>query len=160
MSEFREMQAALMERMPFQKQKTEKAFSVMNQEMQDFLVNYIRLYGKAGISIPDIADSYAMFLRETMKEQIYFSKHKKYRYRTYEEVKDKVYNNPDFMRKYMVGLELSTVLWPNHVAIYEFFQQFIDTCVSTRGGTWKSELDMACFAELRSGRTNGDSTTL
>lgn len=134
MNEIQEIQAALVERLPFQKQKTEKAFSIMSQEMQDFLANYIRLYGKAGISIPDIADSYAMFLRETMKEQVYFSKHKEYRYRTYGEVKDKVYNNPDFMRKYMVGLGLSTVLWPNHVAIYDFFKRFIDTCASTRGG--------------------------
>jgi 2-polyprenyl-3-methyl-5-hydroxy-6-metoxy-1,4-benzoquinol methylase len=54
-------------------------------------------------------------------EQIYFRRHKKYRYSTFKEVADQVYYDDEYMKKYMYGLALTYFLWPNHVAMQEFF---------------------------------------
>lgn len=133
MNVLEELQLALIKKMPFQKKKLEELFCNLDEDLQVFLLEYIHLYADMGISVADIAEAYAMLQRETMKEQMFFSKHRKYRYSTYEEVRSKVYDNPDFMQNYMIGLGLSTVLWPNHSEIYRFFRKFIDNNQQKKG---------------------------
>ena len=53
-------------------------------------------------------------------EQIYFKRHKKYRYSTFKEVANQVYFDAEYMKKYMYGLALTYFFWPNHVAMQEF----------------------------------------
>ena len=134
MNDLSDLRNALECRLPFHKKKLEKMFHEIDHELQEFLRGYILLYDRMGVSVGDIAEAYAMLLRETMKEQIFFSKNQHYRYSTYEEVRSQVYDNPDFMKKYMMGLGLSTVLWPSHIAIYKFFRNFINDSDYQNGG--------------------------
>ena len=76
-----------------------------------------------GASLPYLSASYDLFVRDTMREQMFFARHKRYRYSTYEEVSTKVYFDAEYMSKYMYGLAVSTFLWPNHRLMSEYFQR-------------------------------------
>src|SRR5262249_17338183 len=54
-------------------------------------------------------------------EQVYFRRHKSYRHSRFEEVAGSVYFDDGYMRRYMHGLAVSTFLWPNHLAMRDFF---------------------------------------
>src|SRR5262249_47078852 len=91
-------------------------------------------------------------------EQIYFKRHKKYRYSTFKEVADQVYYDDEYMKKYMYGLALTYFLWPNHVALQEFFVRSFPR--GQRGNYLEIGLGHGYYlrraAELRnSARTNG-----
>ena len=57
-----------------------------------------------------------------MKEQMYFSRHKRYRHSCYQEVEQLVYLRAPYMKQYMYGLAISTFLWPNHRQMNGFFE--------------------------------------
>ena len=79
------------------------------------------------VSLSALAESYAFLVRETLKEQLYFKRNKKYRYSKYSEVSESIYNNNLYMQKYMTGLAISSFLWPNHIRIKRFFENIIKT---------------------------------
>jgi 2-polyprenyl-3-methyl-5-hydroxy-6-metoxy-1,4-benzoquinol methylase len=85
------------------------------------LSTYITFFSENGKAIPYIAECYNSLVRDTINEQFYFIKNKKYRFSTFSEVKSEVYFNDDFMEKYMIGLGISTFLWPQHLKIHRFF---------------------------------------
>lgn len=128
----------LVEKMPFQKNGIIVCFDKMGDDLKRFLAKYILLCQRNNISLAEIADAYAFLLKETMKEQIYFSKYKKYRYKYLSDVLEKVYANAEYMRKYMIGLAISTAIWDNHVKIYQFFRKTMETYNCTRGGVLRS----------------------
>jgi 2-polyprenyl-3-methyl-5-hydroxy-6-metoxy-1,4-benzoquinol methylase len=88
-------------------------------EMLDFYLKYC--LGN-GLSFEFLAEAYDLFAKDTLKEQVFFIKHKHYRFSTYGEVASHVYQNNDFMRKYMYGLALTSFLWPNHLQVFKFFR--------------------------------------
>ena len=83
------------------------------------LINY---YLHHGLTMDDVANSYMTVVDDFLTEQTYFRKNKKYRYSTFNEVKDKVYFSEDYMGRYMVGLSLTQYLWPNHKKLLDFFK--------------------------------------
>jgi 2-polyprenyl-3-methyl-5-hydroxy-6-metoxy-1,4-benzoquinol methylase len=56
-----------------------------------------------------------------MYEQLRFSETGKYSSTSFEEVNNRVYNNPEVMDYFMNGLLLSQVLWKHHYSIFSFF---------------------------------------
>ncbi len=121
---------ALVEKMPSRKnffmQKFDEIIAENGIEKR-FLDRYIANCLENSISIEFMAESYAFIVQETMKEQMYFFKHHHYRFSTYDEVKNRVYNNSEYMKKYMIGLALSTVFWNNHTEIFKFFRRFLNS---------------------------------
>ncbi len=87
------------------------------------LETYISYCHQKGISSEYLAESYLVMVGDTLREQIYFQKHKKYRYSTFAEVANDVYFNNEYMSYYMYAVALSLFLWPNHLALYRYFQQ-------------------------------------
>jgi 2-polyprenyl-3-methyl-5-hydroxy-6-metoxy-1,4-benzoquinol methylase len=69
-----------------------------------------------------VAEAYNTIVRDTLREQMFFRRHGRYRYSRYDEVASSVYLNDDYMTRYMVGLAVTTFLWPNHLAIHRFFR--------------------------------------
>lgn len=92
------------------------------------MANICNFWVGGGYDTADIAGAYLLFLEDTMKETKYFVENKSehYRYSTYGEVADKVYNNAPYMEKYMVGLQLSGYIWSNHMVIHRFFSKLLD----------------------------------
>lgn len=75
-----------------------------------------------------IAQAYLLFVEDTLRETKYFVENNSscYRYSTYEEVADMVYNDEDYMSKYMIGLQLSGYIWVNHLKIHRYFMDFLN----------------------------------
>ena len=85
-----------------------------------------------GETMESLADAYLFLNNMIMKETFYFKKNKRYRHSTVAEVEEDVYNNPDYMEKYMKGLSISDYMWPQHLKMLEFF----DKCLEDVGGAY------------------------
>jgi 2-polyprenyl-3-methyl-5-hydroxy-6-metoxy-1,4-benzoquinol methylase len=105
----------------------------LTEEEKQTLSNYISFFIKDGKSIPYIAECYNTMVKDTVTEQIFFLKNKKYRYSRFSEVESTVYLNDDYMEKYMIGLGVSSFLWPQHLKIHRFF---LDKMPSNNPGTY------------------------
>lgn len=134
MTALAQLEAALCQAAPHHRSRIRHQLALMDAGLRQFLETYVAHCTQAGASCDDMAESYAFLLRETMKEQMYFAKHGTYRYHTQDDVRDRVYRDDGYMTKYMTGLALSTVLWPNHVALYHFFKRFVESDKCPRGG--------------------------
>ncbi|MDD3138168.1 MAG: methyltransferase [Lachnospiraceae bacterium] len=119
------LKCSLKKAIPFQKDKIKNYFDSLDNDLINFLTRYINVCLFNNISIDYMAESYAFILKQTMKEQMYFLKNKQYRYKKYDDVSQEVYNDREFMQKYMIGLGLSTIMWQNHRIMYNFFKDNI-----------------------------------
>lgn len=106
---------------PLQKSFLDDSLKRLSSEELSDLNNYLEYCLSISIDIPYLAKCYDLIVKDTLREQIYFTKHKQYRYSTYDEVASKVYLNDEYMQKYMYGLAITSFLWPNHHAMKEFF---------------------------------------
>lgn len=91
------------------------------QDLEQYANEYVGHLQARGYDLREIASSYSWMCREIIKEQIYFKKYGKYRYKSLDEVLEKVYNDQTYMRKYMIGVGISQVLWRNHHLMYRFW---------------------------------------
>lgn len=96
-----------------------RSMSAADAAMFDWYLDYCLT---RGLALEFLAEAYDLFVRDTVKEQLYFSRCKRYRYGSLTEVQDRVYLQPEYMRKYMYGLALSSFLWPNHREMNRFFE--------------------------------------
>jgi len=106
---------------PLQGQFVEDNIVNLTIEEKQSFASYLHYCQKQDISTAFLASSYDLIVRDTFKEQVYFQRHKQYRYATYAEVAQSVYHSPEYMSKYMYGLALSAYLWPNHREMHNFF---------------------------------------
>ena len=72
-------------------------------------------------------DSYLKMISDFVLEQLRFIETGKYSNTSFEEVNNRVYNNPKVMEYFMNGLLLSQVLWKHHYLIYSFFTKNFPT---------------------------------
>jgi len=93
----------------------------MNNNTINGLSYYFKYCLSCGIKLDFLASCYNTIVADTRFEQIFFMKTKKYRWSRFKEVADNVYYNPEYMKKYMYGLALTSFLWPNHAEIHEFY---------------------------------------
>jgi 2-polyprenyl-3-methyl-5-hydroxy-6-metoxy-1,4-benzoquinol methylase len=99
------------------------ALEAASPETLEQLGAYIDYCQSSGLTIPYLVDCYNTITLDTQIEQIFFRKHKRYRWSRFSEVADNVYFNEQYMKKYMYGLALTAFLWPNHTAMHQFFER-------------------------------------
>ena len=99
--------------------------AVVRLEADDLreLDRYIRFWESCGHDIDNLAASYNLFVKDTLREQMYFKRHGCYRYSRFDEVAASVYFADEYMTPYMLGLGISQYLWPNHLQIKHFFER-------------------------------------
>ncbi len=97
------------------------AFHRLKQNEIDLLENLIIFFHEHKRSTQDLALDYQRIVSDTIEEQKFFRKNKKYRFSSFEEVKKNVYFNSEYMTSYMYGLILTQFLWKNHLEIQRFF---------------------------------------
>jgi 2-polyprenyl-3-methyl-5-hydroxy-6-metoxy-1,4-benzoquinol methylase len=112
----------ILQRNVMQKNYLAASLQSIGDEDLELFSHYLEYCCQRQLSLEFLADAYNLFIRDTMKEQLYFSRHRKYRYSSYREVCDLVYLDPSYMEKYMYGLAVSTFLWPNHREVSRFFE--------------------------------------
>jgi len=102
-----------------------ETLSILTDEEKRELENYLEYYSSRGLSIEFMASCYNVIAKDTLEEQTYFMKNKKYRHSSYAEVQDSVYLNKEYMEKYMYGLMLTGFLWENHVVMNRWYEEKI-----------------------------------
>ena len=108
---------------PMQKGFLQSALTHLTESERVQLEDYIAFCDGQGIPLDYLADSYNLLVNDTRREQMFFARHKRYRYSTFAEVAGSVYLNPAYMDKYMHGLALSGFMWPNHLHMNRFFER-------------------------------------
>lgn len=93
-------------------------------ELQD-LAAYISYGCSIGLTVDYLAECYNLIVKDTLREQTYFQRHKRYRYSSFDEVAAAVYFDDEYMRKYMHGLAITAYLWPNHRELHRYFSATI-----------------------------------
>ncbi|MFQ6023269.1 MAG: class I SAM-dependent methyltransferase [Acidiferrobacterales bacterium] len=110
---------------PLQIPFLESSLSDLKVNEHNSLNAYIEFCLGTNIDIHYLSRCYDLIVKDTLREQIYFQRHKRYRYSSYGDVAESVYHNDDYMRLYMHGLALTSFLWPNHRAMRRFFLEKI-----------------------------------
>ena len=99
----------------------EAAFERLSDEERHELAEYISFCLEDGLDVETLAASYGVIVEDTLREQLYFLRHKEYRHSSFAEVADSVYFDDTYMRHYMHGLALTAFIWPNHLDMQRFF---------------------------------------
>lgn len=108
---------------PMQARALEEVVLSLHQKEKTDLEDYLNFCKSDGISIENLTKAYLTITIDTLREQVFFQRHGKYRYASFKEVADKVYFDPAYMTHYMHGLALTLFLWPNHLEILRFFRK-------------------------------------
>ena len=99
------------------------AIEDLTEEERHGLDTYLAYLAGSGFKLDFVCEAYNTIVRDTVREQIFFRRNGRYRHSTFDEVASSVYLNDDYMSRYMVGLAVTTYLWPNHLAIQRFFRR-------------------------------------
>lgn len=124
---------AILEQNPMHRSFMTAALANVTAEEMGHLDRYIDFCRQRGLTIDYLAECYLTIVGDTLREQIYFQKHKKYRYSSFAEVANNVYFNDEYMSFYMYGLAITSFLWPNHLALFRFFR---DTLPKDKKGAY------------------------
>ncbi len=122
-----ELRASILDLNPLQSDFLQESLQDVAEEELADLNAYIRFGQSQGLTIGYLAECYDLIVKDTLREQMYFQRHGKYRYATFDEVAKSVYFDDDYMRKYMHGLALTAYLWPNHRALHNYFIDALPT---------------------------------
>jgi len=112
---------------PLQSRFIEESLDGASAEELEDLGEYLRYCEVNSLDIPYLAQCYDLIVKDTLREQLYFQRHKRYRYSTFAEVADSVYFDDEYMNKYMHGLAITAWLWPNHREMHRYFERSIPT---------------------------------
>lgn len=102
-------------------------FSKEDEEEFDKLISY---YIQDNIDIKEQCDCYLLILNDTLEETKFFIENGCYRYSSFNEVKNKVYFNENYMKQYMIGLALSSYVWIAHIKVRKYFSQYLQNFTS------------------------------
>ena len=98
-----------------------RSLESMREDTRAELTDYLSYCLSIGLSLEYLAESYNTIVNDTMTEQMFFEENRRYRWSRFDELAHTVYFDDAYMRKYMYGLAITAFLWPNHVALHDFF---------------------------------------
>jgi 2-polyprenyl-3-methyl-5-hydroxy-6-metoxy-1,4-benzoquinol methylase len=110
-----------------------RSLASMREDTRAELTDYLSYCLSIDLSLDYLADSYNTIVNDTFMEQMFFEENNRYRWSRFDELAHSVYFDDKYMRKYMYGLAITAFLWPNHVALHDFF---IRTFPRGRKGTY------------------------
>jgi 2-polyprenyl-3-methyl-5-hydroxy-6-metoxy-1,4-benzoquinol methylase len=93
---------------------------------------YIGFCLSRGLTQQEVCAAYLTIVNDTMREQAYFRKHRRYRFSSFAEVANSVYFDDAYMSRYMYGLAISSFLWPNHLDLLRYFRATLPTARTGR----------------------------
>lgn len=88
---------------------------------ESFFDSYVAQLASEGKDLNFALDCYLKVCNDVMFEQMRFAETGKYTSTSFEEVNERVYDNPEVMSYYMHGLLVSQYLWDHHYKILQFF---------------------------------------
>ncbi len=110
-----------------------KLSSMLDDSENQAFEAIIQFFLNKNETILSLVDAYMLFITDSVKEQMYFFQNGKYKYSSFQDVNDLVYNNPEYMHKYMLGVMFSHYLWVSHLELSRYFKKFIKNNVYNDG---------------------------
>ena len=110
-----------------------RSLASMRADTHAGLTDYLSYCLSVGLTLDYLVESYNTIVNDTLMEQMFFKENKRYRWSRFDELAHTVYFDDTYMRKYMYGLAITSFLWPNHVALHDFF---LSTFPQGRKGTY------------------------
>ncbi len=121
-SHFDRFLGLIYQKAPLQKKKLEKYLGGQTnsffREAEDFTIQYTKYLESQNIAFEYAVDAYLKMCSDMLRCQVSFMRLGKYPVEISKEAFDDVYNNPQEMKSYMIGLAISQFLWASH---YEMF---------------------------------------
>jgi 2-polyprenyl-3-methyl-5-hydroxy-6-metoxy-1,4-benzoquinol methylase len=100
-------------------EQSEKNDNPDQENFREFLAH--RIVDTLGTDLRAHVTDYKTMCDGFLEEEIYFRRNGQYRNNSFREVQKFVYDNPSYMQSYMNGLLISSVLFHNHYASFEYF---------------------------------------
>jgi SAM-dependent methyltransferase len=97
--------------------KNRELFYKVGVTLTNYAANYI---GEGYEKV--LADGYVSFVADVTMSQMQYERSKHYPHKSYEEVYNDLYNNPEDMSQYHWGVYAITFLWEHHLKVYQFFE--------------------------------------
>ncbi len=114
---------------PLQRKRINHFISRQDQEYWEYAEDICRTLGRSFLKTNagrvTAASAYNRMTLDFLAEQIRFKKTGVYLLNDAKVARANVYDQPEVMRYYMVGLFLSYLLWPNHFKMLQFFKTYI-----------------------------------
>lgn len=122
-----ELMTRIVEKNPLQKSFVSQVASggAVTADDIDALGRYVSYAVASGQTVDELAASYDQIVRDTLREQIFFKRHGRYRFSRFDDVASSVYFDAGYMCRYMHGLAITSFLWPNHAAIRRHFEAVV-----------------------------------
>ena len=80
-----------------------------------------------GERLNEFCEGYDFITRIVLEEELFFRRHGRYRLSSFEEANRLVYQDADYMRRYMNGLLMTQLYWSNHTGTFAtFVDDFLD----------------------------------
>lgn len=125
--ELQELMSYIGEKNLLQKKYLFKSIETLTEKEEKELRRNIDYYLEVeGVDITYIGDAYLLFVADTLKETKYFAETGHYQYSKQSEVAEKVYFNQEYMKMYMLGVNLSGYLWLNHRKIHRYYEEIME----------------------------------
>jgi hypothetical protein len=121
---------------PMHRRFLRRAVDDLSDAERDEVEAYIAFSLNEGITAEELAVSYLTIVEDTFVEELRFRETGRYRFSSFAEARRAVYDNPEYMRRYMVGLALSSFWWSNHTKMRRFFQRQLPLLAS-KSGTYR-----------------------
>jgi hypothetical protein len=115
--------AQVLAKKPMHRRFLKRALQNLGDAERDEVEHYIGFMQSEGLTREQIASAYLTIVDDTFREELYFRETGRYRFSTFAQAQATVYDNPVYMRDYMVGLALSSFWWSNHMEMRRFFKQ-------------------------------------
>jgi 2-polyprenyl-3-methyl-5-hydroxy-6-metoxy-1,4-benzoquinol methylase len=97
------------------------------ERANEFLAKYEYLLQNENKTLEYSIDCYLQMIADVNYESVQFLKTGEYTSKSFVEVNQRVYNNPEVMEYYMHGLLLSQFLWSHHYDILLYFNKIISS---------------------------------
>jgi 2-polyprenyl-3-methyl-5-hydroxy-6-metoxy-1,4-benzoquinol methylase len=117
---------------PMQRGMLDAAVAGLEPDEREQLQDYLTFCASQGRGPDLLADAYNTITLDTLREQVFFMRHGRYRHARFAEVADAVYFSDAYMQKYMYGLALTAFFWTNHRAVHRYFHQCLPAAKNGR----------------------------
>ncbi|MCE3040045.1 class I SAM-dependent methyltransferase [Helicobacter anatolicus] len=132
------------------------ALNLQEEDQKEFAKLLEFYQERMQISLQEQVECYLMFLHKNLEETKFFLENHRYRYSTFDEVKNQVYFNEEYMQKYMIGLAISSYIWSTHIGARKEFAKYLSTIESNlkylevgvgHGEYFLQAIKSGCFAK-------------
>jgi len=95
------------------------------RELDSFIEQWSGYLLTAGSDWDEVADAYVFMVNQMVHSRVQFARTGRYPSTSRVKAIEDVYENPEVMPKYLLGLALSQFLWLHHFECYQFFRRQI-----------------------------------